>query len=211
MVFQNREEAGELLAQKLKSFAKKNDVLVLGITRGGAVVAKIIAQKLNLVLDIIVVRKIGAPTNPELAIGALGPGKTVCWDKGLLRFLEIGKVQAQGLKLQKEKERTELEKRLRGARLPISVEGKTVILVDDGVATGTTVKCASFFLKKEKARKIILAIPVVSKETFNDIKIYFDSIITLSIEENFYAVGQFYQQFPQVEDEEVIAILNSKK
>lgn len=208
MVFNNREEAGELLAQKLKSFKGKKDVLALGIPRGGVVVAKIIAQKLSLILDIIVVKKIGSPSNPELAIGAVASKDTIYLEEDEQHILNITKSQIEILAAEKEKERKELEKKLRGGKVPFSVKGKTVILVDDGVATGATVKCASIFLKKEKAKRIILAIPVISKDTFNEIKTYFDQVVALSIENNFYAVGQFYSNFPQVENEEVRNLLN---
>jgi len=210
MVFKNREEAGEILAQKLKSFKGRKDVLVLGITRGGVVVAFAVAKSLRLPLDVIVVKKIGAPSNPELAIGAIGPKDTIYFEEDELRILNIDKSQMKILTEQKQKERKDLEEKLRGGKSPISVKGKTIILIDDGVATGATVKCASIFLKKEKAKKIILAIPVISKETLKNIKIYFNTIISLSIEENFYAVGQFYSDFPQVEDEEVAEILNKQ-
>ncbi|MFH1832930.1 MAG: phosphoribosyltransferase family protein [Candidatus Levyibacteriota bacterium] len=206
-MFKNREQVGGLLAQKLKSFEGKKDVLVLGIPRGGVVVAKIIAQRLKLILDIIAVKKIGAPSNPELAIGALGPKSMVYLEENLISHLGVSISEIKSLKAQKEKERKELEERLRGEKYAIDVKGKTIILVDDGVATGATVKCASIFLKKEKAKKIILAVPVISEETFDEIKTYFDQVIALSIEENFYAVGQFYSDFPQVGDNEVRNIL----
>ena len=177
-MFKNREEAGKLLAEHLHAFKKRKDVLVLGIARGGIVVAKEIAKKLKLPLDVVVIKKIGAPNNPELAIGA---------------SLERGK----------------REKVFRKGKKPLDIKNRTVILVDDGVATGATVLCAQKFLKKESAKKIILAIPVISKETYRHISRYFDRIITLSVEEDFYAVGQFYREFPQVSDEEVISFLSS--
>lgn len=207
-MFQNREEAGKLLTRKLENY-KRKDVMVLGIPRGGVVVGKVIAQKLNVPLDIIVVKKIGAPSNPELAIGAVGPGNVVYWDKDLIGRLGISKVESSKLKAQSLKERKEKEKVLRGEKEPLDTRGKTMILVDDGVATGATVLAAQKALQKMGAGTVILAVPVISKETFDDIKRYFDKVIALSVEEEFYAVGQFYREFPQVTDNEVIKILRN--
>ena len=167
-----------MLAGHLHAFKKRKDVLVLGIARGGMVVARIISDKLELPLDVVVIKKIGAPNNPELAIGA---------------SLERGK----------------REKLFRKGKKPLDIKNRTVILVDDGVATGATVLCAQKFLKKEGAKKIILVIPVISKETYRHISRYCDRIIVLSVEDDFYAVGQFYKEFPQVSDEAVIRLLSS--
>lgn len=208
MVFDSREQAGEFLAEKLKRYKKKDNVLVLAIPRGGVAVGKVIAQKLNLPLDIIVVKKIGAPENPELAIGALGPGNVVYWDKELCQRLGISRVERSKLKVESSKERKEKEKVLRGNKEPLDTKGKAVILVDDGVATGATIIAAQKALQKMGVARAILAVPVISKETFSDIKRYFDKVIALSIEEEFYAVGQFYKEFPQVTDQEVVSLLS---
>lgn len=208
-MFQNREEAGKLLTRKLEKYKGKG-ALVLAIPRGGVVVGKVVVQKLNLPLDIIVVKKIGAPSNPELAIGAVGPGNVVYWDKDLIGRLGISKVQSSKLKVQSSKERREKEKILREGKDQVQVKGKTVVLVDDGVATGATAVAAQKALQKMGAKKVILAVPVISKETFSDIKRYFDKVIALSVEEEFYAVGQFYREFPQVTDQEVIKLLEAR-
>lgn len=205
--FENREEAGILLAEKLKEFKNKSS-LVLGIPRGGVLVAKKIADQLGLPLDIIAVKKIPSPYSSELAIGAVGPKKTVYWDEELCRTLRVTReIRNKELRI-KEKEREERERILRGGKI-YNFRNKTVILVDDGVATGATVLVSQKFLKAQKAKKIILAVPVISKETLGNIKQYFDSVITLSVEEEFMAVGQFYRDFPQVTDEEVIDIIKS--
>lgn len=206
-MFEDREEAGLKLSKKFINI-KNEDALVLGIPRGGVIVAKKLAEKLNLPLDIVVVRKIGAPSNPELAIGAVGPKNTVYFDNTLISKLKINKRSVHHLVDQKEQERKERERILRGNKQQIDVIGKSIILVDDGVATGATVLVAQKYLRKEKVKEVILATPVIGRQTFSDIKKYFDDIITLRIEENFYAVGQFYKEFRQVEDEEVIIILN---
>ena len=208
-MFKNREEAGELLAKKLEQYKNKKNAIVMGLTRGGVVVSHQAARELNLPHDILVVKKIGAPNNPELAIGALAPKKTVYWDKELCRDMGIlQRIMNQELRI-REKERREREKSLRGKKKPLDIEGKKVILVNDGVATGATAIAASLYLQKQHTENIILAVPVISKDTLPDLKTYFDRIITLKVVKDFQAVGQFYQDFPQVEDEEVVKILAS--
>lgn len=208
-MFEDRSAAGFLLAKKLEKFANSENVLVLGLARGGVVVAKVISTYLNTKLDVLVVKKIGAPGNEELAVGGIAPKNTVYWNKELAQKLEIKPAFAGQLRRGKEKEREEQEKLLRGDK-PLEIFGKTVILVDDGVATGASVIAASMFLKKEKAKKVILAVPVIAKDTLNDIKRYFDMIVFLRSESEFQAVGQFYENFPQVENEEVIEILEHR-
>lgn len=206
-MFQDRIGAGKQLAKRLLAYRNKKDVVVLGIPRGGVVVAKAVANALALPLDIIVVRKIGAPQNPELAIGAVGPEKTVYWDQNLCQRLGINKKQKSNLKHQKERERKERESTLRGGRKPLNVKKKTVILVDDGIATGATVLAAQKALQKMGAAAIVLAVPVVAKDTYRSIAKHFGKIVALEIPSEFYAVGQFYQEFSQVEDNEVVRIL----
>lgn len=210
-MFQNREEAGQLLSKKLLSFKEKSNVLILGIPRGGVVVAKEVAKALGLPLDIVIVKKVGVPSNLELAIGAVGPEKTIYWDKDLCQRLGLSRSQMSNLKSQKEREREDREKALRANKPPLDIKEKTVIIVDDGIATGATVMATQKFLRKKQAGKIILATPVIAKDTLNNISKYFDNVIALSSEENFYAVGQFYREFPQVEDDEVIKILRNEE
>lgn len=205
-MFEDRSAAGFLLARKLEEFSGKN-VLVLGMVRGGVVTAKVISTFLNAPLDILVVKKIGAPKNPELAAGAVAPQNTVFWNNYLIKKLKIKRSFAERLMRGKQKEREEQEKTLRGA-VPLEISGKTVILVDDGVATGASVIAAAIFLRKERAEKIILAVPVIAKDTLRDITRYFDMIIVLKTESEFQSVGQFYENFPQVENEEVIQLLS---
>lgn len=201
-MFRNREEAGILLAEKLKKYKGKKNVVVVGLARGGVVVSYKIAKELGLSHDIMVVKKIGAPHNPELAIGAVGPQKTVYWDEELCSRLGISKeIKNSELRI-KNKERKEKEKALRGGK-SIDIHEKEIILVDDGVATGATAIAASLFLRKQKVKSIILAVPVISQGTYPTIAKYFDKIVVLQVEKDFQAVGQFYQEFPQVEDEEV--------
>ncbi len=216
-VFENRTQAGELLAQKIQREVRFDDCLVLGITRGGVVVAAKVAERLRVPLDIIVVKKIGAPENPELAIGAVGPASdaagaepTVVWDKRFIGELGIDEHYKTMSVKAKMDELTAQESKFRSGRLPLSLRGKDVCLVDDGVATGATVLCARDYLVVKKARRIILAVPVIAEDTLKLLTKQFDTIVTLRVEKDFRAVGQFYRDFPQVSDEEVIKIINSK-
>lgn len=205
-MFISREEAGRLLGAKI-TITSPGDTLVVGIPRGGVVVAKAVAEKLGLPMDIVTVKKIGAPSNEELAIGAVGPKGAVYWDKKLCLSLGIkAGVRNQQLKISSQ-EREERERMLRGENPALDIGGKIVILVDDGVATGATVLAAWAFLRREKVKKVTLATPVIAKDTLEKMKKYFTKIIFLAAPRQFYAVGQFYQNFPQVSDEEVRKIL----
>jgi len=221
-VFQNREEAGELLTDRLSIYKKQKMVLVVAIPRGGVVVARQIATKLSLPLSIIVVKKLGAPANPELAIGALAPDGVRYIDFDLA--LRSG-VEQEYLDREIRQKKEEVEERIKKFQIPNSKfqikNNKIFILVDDGVATGATVLAAIRYIKesqkskvlprrqagKSQKYKIILAVPVIAKETYNKLQTEVDEIVALEIPESFNAVGQFYKEFPQVSDEEVIKLL----
>lgn len=205
-MFEDRQQTGFLLAKKLEKFAGKKDTLVLGLARGGVVTAKVIATYLSVPLDALVVKKIGAQSNPELAIGAVAPKNTVFWNKDLIKRLKISKEEKEKLKILKSVERNVQEKALRGDK-PLDILEKTVILVDDGIATGASVLAALKFLRKGKVKRVILASPVIAEDTKRDIKKYFDMVVSIKTTNNFYAVGQFYKDFPQIENEEVIKFL----
>jgi len=231
-MFENREEAARRLALEIKKQIKYRDFVIVAILRGGIVLGRIIADYFHVPLAPLVVRKLGAPSEKELAIGALGPPSrlsrlgrpasprgeseadgeagpqnTIYWDEDLIKRLGIDKKYKSSIVKEKSYELKNLENIIMGERNVLDFTNKKVIVVDDGVATGTTVLCANMFLKKEKAKTIILATPVIAKDTFNDINKYFDKVITLEIAPNFYAVGQFYKDFPQVEDDQVLKIL----
>lgn len=208
-MFKDRIQAGKLLAKKLKKFKNKKDVVIIGITRGGVVVAKEVAKILKLPIDIIVIKKIGAFNNPELAIGAVGPVNTVFWDKDLCTRLNVSENEKIKSQMIKNQERLKLEKSLRKIKPVIKLKNKTVLLIDDGVATGSTVLCAQKYFKKQKAKKVILATSVIAKDTLSSIKKYFDEVIILDVPNDFYAIGQFYQDFSQVTDKEVVKTLNN--
>lgn len=205
-MFENREQAGQLLAGKIEGLKIKNGV-ILAIPRGGVVVAKVIAQHLSLPLDVVTVRKIGASWNPELAIGAMAPDGQIYWDKKLCQRLSISTFEQKALAKAKKQEVKTREKTFRAGKAPLDIVGKIAILVDDGVATGATVLAGNQFLRRQKVKKAILATPVIARDTLNRVKKYFDEVVFLSAPEEFYAVGQFYQDFPQVSDNEVVEML----
>lgn len=204
-MFEDREEAAAKLCLKLKSVVKDKNVVVIALVRGGVVLGKIIADYFKAPWGILVIKKIGAPQNSELAIGAVAPGNIVYWNRDLCEQLSLSKEQKGELRKEKEEQRRAQEKLLGGKH--IDFRGKSVILVDDGVATGATVIAAGKFLKRNGAKEIILAVPVISKDILVSIKRYFDIVCILKSIYNFYAVGQFFRNFPQVENEQVIALL----
>lgn len=210
-MFEDREDAARKLAVKLKKIIQGRGFLVAALTRGGVVLGKVIADYFKLPLEALVVKKLGAPQNPELAIGAVGPKGATYFDQDLIQSLGVTNEYKKLEVAEKSKDVESLKKILKGDRKPLDFSNKKVILVDDGVATGATVMCAYNFLKKEKAKEIILATPVISQDTFNIINEYFDLVVTLNTASEFYAVGEFYRNFPQVSDEEVVMILNSRK
>ncbi|GAW93660.1 phosphoribosyltransferase [Calderihabitans maritimus] len=207
--FKNREEAGKMLAQSIPPL--QGDIFVLGIPRGGVVVAAPVASMLQANLDIIITRKIGAPFNPELALGAITPDGTTLYNDDLVNKFNISKTE---LKRVEERELEEIKRRMKLYRQntePPDVHNKVVILVDDGIATGFTVQAALQGLKKQKARRIILAVPVAPPDTVSMLKEQVDDLICLASPEPFYAVGQFYEDFRQVSDEEVIELLQNNQ
>lgn len=205
-MFEDREEAASKLCLKLKSVVKDKDIVVIALARGGVVLGKIIADYFKAPLDVLVIKKIGSPLNSEFAIGAVGPKNTVYWNYDLCKALGLSQTEKLKLRKEKEEQRRAQEKLFKSCH--IDFKKKSVILVDDGVATGATAITAAIFLKKEKAQEIILAIPVISKDTVLNIKRYFDKVCSLKIIKAFYAVGQFYRNFPQIENDQVIKILS---
>ncbi|MFZ3063088.1 MAG: phosphoribosyltransferase [Actinomycetota bacterium] len=209
-MWRDRREAGRYLAEALKEF-KNKDVLVLAIPRGGVVVGDEVATALNAALDVVVPRKIGAPFNPELAIGAIAADGSKVLDQNLIQRLDVSE---EYLKKEIERQTEEIKRRIseyRGGRSPLEIEEKTVILVDDGVATGATTLAAIKYLRNKKPAQIILAIPVGPPDTVEKLKKEVDRLICLSIPLLFYAVGQFYEQFEQTTDQEVVDIISVHK
>ncbi len=206
MLFQDRREAGELLANKLVDFAGTNP-LILAVPRGGVEVAEPIFHKIGGEIDLLITRKIGAPLQPELAIGAVTSDGSALLNETLIS--RIG-VSTEFIKEAVEREKAEISRRLRlyrGNRPLPDAKGRNVILVDDGVATGYTLMMALQSLKQLTPGQLILAVPVGPPDTLEKFKFQVDRLIYIEAPAFFSAVGQFYRNFNQVSDEEVIAIL----
>ena len=202
-MFRDRTDAGRLLADAIGSYAYLPDVIVLGIPRGGVVVAAEVARVLGAPLDIVVASKLGAPGNPEYAVGAIDADGRVTRDGRLA-------VSEEYLVTVLEKRRAEIARRVaayRGTRPPLNVQNRTVLLVDDGVATGLTVRAAIGYLRRHGAKRIVVAAPVMPPETAAALGEVADEIVALETPRNFSAVGQFYDDFSQTSDAEVIALL----
>ncbi|MDP1709249.1 MAG: phosphoribosyltransferase family protein [Gammaproteobacteria bacterium] len=209
MYFQNRAEAAQLLAEKLKHYRGKNP-LILAIPRGAVPMAKDIAETLGGEMDVVLVRKLSAPGNPEFAVGSVDEsGWTYVSDYAAA-------AGATPEYLQQEKQRQLATMRRRRAQYtpvhpPSEVQGRTVIVVDDGLATGATMISALHALRAKQPEKLIAAVPVSPPETLQKVTQYADEVVCLHAPEYFQAVGQFYADFPQVDDEEVIALLRESK
>ena len=208
IVFSNRTEAGRMLARALTSY-KNERVVVLGIPRGGLPVAREVAEALGAPLDIVVVRKLGAPGQPELGIGAVvdGDHPRAIFNQEVIESLgvEDDYINREIQRQLKEIKRREFE--YRGTEPAVPLAGKTVIVVDDGIATGSSVRAALRGVRRAKPKQIILAVPVAPAETLEALRHDADKIVCLETPEDFFAVGQFYRDFHQVSDDEVKRIL----
>lgn len=204
-MFQDRFEAGKQLAERLKPYQRDHPML-FALPRGGVPVGYEIAKAFNSPLEVFVVRKIGVPWNPELGIGAVAPGIQIL-DEEALHMLGL---KESDLKEVIQREQEELKRRLRlyGAEEDLSkIAGRTVILVDDGLATGVTAQVALQGIKQFHPGKLILAVPVGSSQAIAKLMPFVDELICLEVPLDFYAVGAFYQDFAQVSDETVIDLL----
>jgi putative phosphoribosyl transferase len=209
MIFKNRQEAGRRLASRLGKYANREDVIVLGVPRGGVPIAFEVATTLNLPLDIFVLRKLGVPGHEELAFGAIGSGGVRVLNASVVEQLGISDLD---IALVTRAEREELERRerlYRGNRPPLDVHGRTVILVDDGIATGSSLRAAIHALRQMKPAAVVIATPVAPQETCNRLRQEVDELVCVEMPEPFYGVGQFYHDFSQVSDEEVNELLDS--
>lgn len=204
MIFRNRNDAADMLAEKLFRYRGQNP-LVLAIPRGAVPMAKRIASALGGEVDVVLVRKLRAPANPELAIGSVDESGWTYLSDYALRMAGHGYIEA-------EKERQLGVMRERRAqytpvRPPLDPAGRIVIVVDDGLATGSTMIAALHALRAKAPKMLICAVPVSPPDTLEKIRPYADEVVCLTAPEAFYAVGQFYMDFPQIEDDEVIALL----
>jgi putative phosphoribosyl transferase len=207
MLFQDRTDAGRELAAKLRDHADRSDVLVLALPRGGVPVAAVVAEELNAPLDVFVVRKLGVPFQPELAMGAIATGSVRVLNEDVVRMLNIPDDVIDQVTTRERRELERRERDYRGDRPPANVHGKTVILIDDGLATGSTMRAAVAALRQQGPAKIVVAVPVGAGETCDELRSLADEIICARAPEPFHAVGMWYDDFSQTTDQEVHEIL----
>jgi putative phosphoribosyl transferase len=205
--FLNRDDAGTRLAKKLHGYADQKDLLVLGIPRGGVLVAFQVAAELCAPLDVFVVRKLGTPAQPELAFGAIASGGIRILDAQIVESAGISEAEIERITAEEGKELDRREHAYRGGRAPLNIGNKTVILVDDGIATGASTRAAIAALRELKPAQIILAAPVAPASTCRHLRSEVDDLVCLEMPEPFHAIGAFYQNFSQVCDEEVTTSL----
>jgi putative phosphoribosyl transferase len=206
-LFRDRHDAGKQLAQKLLHYKEAKNTMVIALPRGGVVVGYDISLALRLPLDVFITRKLGAPSNPELAMGALAETGYRHMNEDVIWEYHVSKAEVDAEMLCQESEVRRRIKRYRGGRGLPSLKGQTVILVDDGIATGATFYASLGALLKAETVKIVAAVPVAPPRVLAKLKMLVDDVVVLHRAEWFFGIGQFYQHFPQVEDEEVITCL----
>lgn len=209
--YRNRAEAGRLLADALAGYKSRADVLVLGLTRGGVPVAAEVARALEAPLDVIVVRKLGVPFEPELAMGAIAGDRAgleaELLDEELIRSFRITPKEVDAI-ITKERAQVERRERLyRSGQAPLDLNQRTAILVDDGLATGSTMRAAVAFARKRSARRIVVAVPVAAREALEKVRGLVEECIALATPEPFFAVGEWYWNFLPVGDGDVTRLL----
>ena len=207
--FLNRREAGLELAEKLDRFAGRQDVVVLGLARGGVPVAYEVARTLDVPLDVFVVRKLGAPGHEEFAIGAIATGGVRVLNQEAIRLLGLAPRIVDRITMVEQQELERREKAYRGGRGPVIVRGRTVIVVDDGLATGATMKAAVAALRRQGPKSIIVAAPVVARDTLREFDKVADGCEYVLAPEPFYGVGLWYADFSPTTDREVQLLLEA--
>lgn len=207
MFFFNRTDAGEQLAKKLQEYKGAKETVVMGLACGGVVTAAAVAKELQLPLCVSVVRKVGAPGNPELAIGAVAEKGDALFNERLIAMLGVSKEYLLREVERQRKIAREREGLYFKQGKPQPVENRTVILVDDGIATGATMKMAIRSLRARGVKCLVLAVPVAAPDSLEQMRVEVDRVVCLYAPEYFEAVGAFYKEFDQVEDDEIIKIL----
>ena len=210
MLFEDRKEAGRVLARSLEQFRNQPDAVVLALPRGGVPVAYEVARELNLPLDIFIVRKLGVPGQEELALGAIAGGGTVVINRSVVDELGISDEEIAAISKREQREIERREGEYRGERPAVVVEGRTVILIDDGLATGASMRAAARSLKP-RAKQVVVAVPVASETTCEEFRGEVDQVVCAITPQPFYAVGMFYRNFEQTSDEEVRTLLQHSR
>jgi putative phosphoribosyl transferase len=207
MLLHDRSEAGRILADKLSSYANRPDVLVLALPRGGVPVAYEVAQALRAPLDVFLVRKLGLPGQEELAMGAIASGGTRVLNEEVVSKLNVPDEVIDTVAAEEQQELSRRERDYREGRPPPDVHGRTVILVDDGLATGSTMRAAVAALQQQRPARIVVAVPVGAAETCAELQHEADEVVCAQTPQPFYAVGAWYDIFSQTTDEEVRDLL----
>ncbi|VVE20517.1 phosphoribosyltransferase [Pandoraea terrigena] len=205
--FSDRAEAGRVLARQLGQYAGRSDVIVLALPRGGVPVGYEVAQALAVELDVLVVRKLGVPHNPELAMGAIASGGALYLDEQMIRLAGITQAQIVDVLGDERRELARREALYRGQRPPLKIEGRTVIVVDDGIATGSSMRVAIAALRTGKPARIVVAVPVAPEGTAERLRGVADEFVCPHSPRQFGGVGRFYRDFGQTSDAEVSALL----
>lgn len=207
MVFKNRAHAGQLLAEALMKYANDEDVIVLGLPRGGVPVAYEVAKKLHAPLDVLVVRKLGVPGYAELAMGAIASGGVQVIHHAVMRAMGIPRAALEAETAVQLKELHRRELAYRGHTGTPEIKGRTVILVDDGIATGSTIRAAVQALRQQHPKQIIIAVPTAAPDSCTDLEPMVDDLVALMTPEDFRGVGRWYEDFSQTTDAEVTQLL----
>lgn len=210
MRFSDRKDAGKQLAEMLGEYKSRKDVIILALPRGGVPVAREVARVLHLPFDVWIVRKLGVPGHEEVAMGAIALGCDSYIDHGLIERLGISEAQVETVLTKELKEMRRRNTLYRDDKPVPAVEGKTVILIDDGIATGATMRVSALSLREIGAKEIIMATPLGSKYACRELEDVADRVICLYESEPFYGVGAWYQDFSQIGDEEVIELLENQ-
>ncbi len=205
--FRDRAEAGQALAQKLSAYAGRDDVLVLALPRGGVPVAREVANALGAPLDVFLVRKLGVPGHEELAMGAIASGGVRVLNDDVVEHLHVPESVIDAVAREEQQELERRAREYRGDRPVPDVSGKTVILVDDGLATGSTMRAAAAALRRQQPARIVVAVPVAAQQTCEEFRDEVDEVVCALTPEPFYAVGIWYEDFSQTTDDEVRELL----
>lgn len=207
MLFEDRTDAGRQLADKLTEYAQREDVMILALPRGGVPVAFEIARVLQLPLDLFLVRKLGVPGDAELAFGAVASGGQRVINRSVVEFEQLTEAEIEAVTESEQRELERRERAYRDNRPSPQLKDKTVILVDDGLATGATMLAAVLALREHQPAKIVVAVPTASPETCAEFENYVDEIVCASTPDPFYSVGSWYRDFAQTTDDEVRELL----
>ncbi len=207
MIFQDRIDAGRQLTTRLTKYADRPDVIVLALPRGGVPVAFEVAQELNATLDIFLVRKLGVPGHEELAMGAIASGGVRVINQDVVSYLQIPGEVIDAVAAYEQRELERREREYRGDRPPPDLRGRVVILIDDGLATGSTMRAAAAAVRKQRPARIVVAVPVAAPETCENFRSEVDEIVCAVTPEPFRGVGLWYEDFSQTTDQDVRELL----